>query len=413
MLKSQHRTLLFFLFFLPALSAHGSAWSAENAAALGVIDWRSKASDTPASEAPHSGAFSGAKEPKDEEREITALRGFVIPLADPRSLAIEDPSIPGGRLEAGRFESRASLKFRDGDYAFFEVAISIRNSEGEVRSALAAAEYRPGMTRILDDDTLADLEGRFLTEVRNFMEPLRLRFGNSVMHSFLEMGSDYVHAAAEQMPEALRTLKDRAREAEERGETQEPAYPVTQLSGSKMSDLSLRRELQENSQDVRIVQSPEKAGVFIPRYDARNKFILTDLSEDGQSRYFLASIDYRFSTIPLMAGSYRTVFAVSLRYKQESPVVYSEVFDHGERIEEKEFMPRWKNLFLEKMMEIFLERGGTAREKVEKALFVTYLEPYLYDLYYDFSPSFFKARMAFVGADVQSRIQEASRKKKI
>lgn len=383
--------------------------AAENAAVLSPVDFHANGADSSAPSAvpgtemadPDAGALE----------EVQALQGFSMPLANPQSLRVEEPSLPGGRLDLGRFESRASLKFRDGDYAFFEMAVSIRGTDGELRSALMTAEYRPGQPQILDEDAVLDLETRFLSEIQALLEPLRARYGDAVLNALLGLGARYVRTSAEQIPAAIEALNEKVREAESRGAGREAAYPLTQLSGSGGADLSLRKEREEDSEGIKIVESADQSGVFIPRYDSRRKFILTDLGADGENRYFLASVDYRFSTVQDGEGQYRTVFAVSIRYKNDAPVVYSEVFEHGERVEEREFMPKWRTRFVGQTMEILQSRGESNREKVERALFVSYLEPYLYDLYYDFSPSLLKARMAFAGPEVQKEIRKAQKKR--
>ena len=75
-------------------------------------------------------------------------------------------------------------------------------------------------------------------------------------------------------------------------------------------------------------------------------------------------------------------------------------------------MPKWRSAFVSRASEKLLEQADTNREKVEYALFVSYLEPYLYDLYYDFSPFLIKARMTFVDRSTQREIRRMEKASK-
>lgn len=394
------------VFALSALLMSGasSACAADSAALVG-LDFRA-----PSNSSAH---VSGAPENRDgaaEETSAVELDPISMPLANPQSLRVEDPALEGGKADLGRFESRATLKFRDGEYFFFEVAVSLRLTDGTLRNSLTSGEYRPGNAELLDEDTRIDLETRFASEIQNAMADVQARYGEPVVNTLTQLGVNYVRTSTAQIPAAIPALIEKARELESRGEVKVSPYPLTQLSGSRISDLTLRKEFFEKSEDLEVFRDADENRV-IPRYESRQKFILTDLAQDGVSRYFLAAVDYRFVTIPEAEERFKTTFTLSLRYKGETEITHTESFVHEALVEERKFMPKWRNRLITETLNKLTAQAGTNREKVERALFVSYLEPYLYDLYYDFSPSLLKARLAFSGPDVQKQIRRMEKRK--
>lgn len=395
------KTILSFqtLFLLVLFAFVSLPAQAADSASLVGLDFRSPSSP--------GGMMTGAVEnqsPASQESDAPAQEPISMPLANPQSLRVEGPALEGGRADIGRFESRATLKFRDGEYTFFQIAVSLRLTDGTLKSVLTSGEYRPGNSELLDEESRADLEARFAFELETSLEHVKKLYGPSALASLKQLGVQYVRTSTAQIPEAIPALIEKARELEARGESRVESYPLTQLSGSRISDLSLRKEFFEKSEDLAVIKDSFREGRAVPRYENRQKFVLTDLGHDGASRYFLAAVDYRFVTIPEKDGRFKTVFTLSLRYKGETEITHTETFLHEALVEERKFMPKWRNLLVARTMDKLTAQAGTNREKVERALFVSYLEPYLYDLYYDFSPALLKARLGFDSPSVQKEI---------
>lgn len=401
------KTILFFpalLFSVLFVSLASSALAADSAALVGM-DFRSPSSpggmvrNVPENEAPA------------EEIAVPDQEPISMPLANPQSLRIEGAALQGGKVDIGRFESRATLKFRDGEYTFFQIAVSLRLTDGTLKSVLTSGEYRPGNAELLDEESRADLEVRFASELEASLGDVQKLYGSSAVRALTQLGVQYVRTSTAQIPEAIPALIEKARELEARGESRIEPYPLTQLSGSGLSDLSLRKEFFEKSEDLAVVRASSAERRAAPRYESRQKFVLTDLAHDGASRYFLAAVDYRFVTSPEKDGRFKTVFTLSLRYKGEAEITHAETFLHEAFVEERRFMPKWRSLLVARTMDQLTSQAGTNREKVERALFVSYLEPYLYDLYYDFSPALLKARLAFESPEVQKEVRRIERNK--
>ncbi len=387
----------------------GSALAAESASFMPVEFRGASGAYEAVSEAPDSGREESASvsEPDGEIETVS------MPAENPQALYAKDETLKGGRLDLGRLESRATLKFRDGEYAFVEVAVSLRLMDGTLKSALTSAEYRPNHSEILDESAIQDLETRFVAEIQTAFQDYEAHYGPSFLEALENLGARYVRSTVSQLPVTVQALLAKSRELDTRKAPKPSPYPLTQLAGSHGLELSLRKESSTRTENLEIVRAGnEESGIWVPRYEARTRFILTDLGHDELNRYLLAVIDYRVSTQPAPGGMLKSTFSLTVTYKNNPPVHHTESFLHETLVEERKFMPKWRNSFVSRGTEKLMNQTATNREKVECALFVSYLEPYLYDLYYDFSPFLMKARMAFASRDTQRELRRLEKTSK-
>ena len=388
----------------------GSVWAAESASFIPVELRGASGAYEAVSETPDSSGqeASGASLSVQDQNTMVSM-----PAENPQILYAKDETLKGGRLDLGRLESRTTLKFRDGEYAFVEIAVSLRLADGNLKSVLTSAEYRPDHAEILDESAVQDLETRFVSEIQAAFQQYEAHYGAAFLEALESLGARYVRSTVAQLPAAVDALLAKSRELEARKDASPSPYPLTQLAGTHGHELTLRKESSSHSEDLEIVRSgSDAAGTWIPRYESKTRFILTDLAADGNSRYLLSAIDYQVSTQPAPGEKLKSVFSLTVTYKNKPPVHYSESFLHESAVEERKFMPKWRSAFVSRASEKLLEQADTNREKVEYALFVSYLEPYLYDLYYDFSPFLIKARMTFVDRSTQREIRRMEKASK-
>ena len=133
-------------------------------------------------------------------------------------------------------------------------------------------------------------------------------------------------------------------------------------------------------------------------------FELTALAENRVERYRFAAVQYHQKTVPLADGKFRTNYRLDVDYMMRDKKVVSVnlIYDPSEK--DTVLFERWKTVFWQRASAKIINGGAGESDKLERAYFISLLEPYLFEEQYQLPATLTKARMSFQSKDTQKEL---------
>ncbi len=131
---------------------------------------------------------------------------------------------------------------------------------------------------------------------------------------------------------------------------------------------------------------------------------MTALAENRVERYRFAAVKYHQKTVPLADGKFRTNYRLDVDYMMRDKKVASVnlIYDPGEK--DTILFERWKAAFWQRASAKVINGGANETDKLERAYFISLLEPYLFEEQYQLPATLTKAKMSFQNKDTQKEL---------
>jgi hypothetical protein len=317
----------------------------------------------------------------------------------------------GTALNLGHFDSEVVLKpFKQGFYEV-RVSITLRMPDGGTKSLRMSTTVGSG-DFAFDPVFVRNFRDRFSSLVRGQFFALEAQYGGDFAQALVEFSSRYVEKTLRELPAVIKAMIDKdAAEDRAKQSAAVSAPSARKARGSSKTAMTVRQEDYRRDEELNIVSESEEGREFpVPERIQGTSFGLSDIDAAGR-RVPLAKIEYYVATAALPSGKFRTIFTLLIAYKDAPKSSQTQVFIHEPSVVESDFFPRWKADFLQRAVDKFTAAAQNEDERVERAVFVSYLEPYLYEEYYDFSPFLIKAKMSFQHPSTRKRIEKIMKQK--
>ena len=347
---------------------------------------------------PSSGFSSLQEIPLQKIREMTAS-GTSEVTAD-----IRNDVYPEGRtLSLGHFEAAVVLEPLETDSYEARVSVTLQVPEGGTKT-LEVRKQVQGEGSLFEEDEIHDFAQRFAALVRSEYFSFEARYGEDFAETLMSFSARYAGKVLKEIPAVISVMVETHRltletKPEDEGQAQAGAKK------RKTVTVPLRQEKYRRDEELNIVSETENGQeIVVSERIQASSFDLIDMDAQSRKRR-TASIEYYVAIARLAPDKFRSLFTLSISYLDRPKSSFTQTLYHGRSIEEPVFFPRWKADFLTPAVDKFTMAAKGEKERVARAVFVSYLEPFLYDEYYDFSPFLVKAVMSFDHPSTQKRIE--------
>ena len=329
----------------------------------------------------------------------------------------------GGPLEIGFFDAEIAVRpAQEGVYPV-DFKIGFRMLGEDPRYASATITLQPDQVRELVPEITERLAGEFSGLVADRLSAMGSEYGENFKYAAEEFALNH----------AIETFRNAPSVVAEMIQEMKPSVPAvpsddeiinSAAAGSQTvldfekppfrASESLRVN-QENYQREEILSIADvlRDGAFqlVPEFRSSTSFFLTATGQGFSDKYRYAKINYDVTTLPLPDGRMRTTFELVIDYLMRAEIATVKTFIHDPEITETEFFEDWKQNFLQEAMRKLLENTGSDESIKLRRLFVTYLEPYLFEEFYDFSPFLVRAQYLFLSESTQKHLTKLKKKR--
>ncbi len=181
---------------------------------------------------------------------------------------------------------------------------------------------------------------------------------------------------------------------------------------SKRKKMDSKDQKQYHREEVLNIRPEEFDGriILMPEYLTATSFDLYEKDNPSPEDDPIAHIQYFVAIVPTPYGQYQTTFILGVDYRLGEKGSYTKIMIHGREINEETFFPKWRDQFLKPALQEFINAGNDAKNKDAKIIFAKYLEPFMFDEYYDFLPLFTKAKVVFDEPATQDKLARELKK---
>ncbi|MDP3921419.1 MAG: hypothetical protein Q8R76_11510 [Candidatus Omnitrophota bacterium] len=296
------------------------------------------------------------------------------------------------RYDIGFFDAEIVVR---GDKV--EVSLGMRHSDDTSSRVKTELNLPLGGAGTVAPKTAESFSARFADLVSGEAENLKATHGEDFAEAVSGFAGRYAQGILKETPRLVEQLRAQegklAATVTGGGERTAPPAAAALRAGEPKD---VRREGYEYKEGLKFgLADFEGKDRTVPVYRGRSRFLLSALAENNVDRYRLAEIGYTAETLPTPTGLRRTTFAVEINYLMGGSLRTAQTFTHDANIEAQAFFSQWKGMFWKNAVDLFLESAADAKDRTQRRIFLTYLEPYVLQEYYEFAPFLLKAAINF------------------
>lgn len=332
----------------------------------------------------------------------------------------------GAPLEIGFFDAEIAVRPANKGVYPVDFKIGFRMLGESPQFATATLELLPDQVNELIPEITERLAGEFSGLVAERLEALGSEYGENFKQAVEEFA----------LKHAVKTFRNAPGVVQEMIQEMKPAAPAEALvptddeilnSSAAGSQAALAdgkppfrasEQLQVNqdnyqSEEILSLVDILRDGEFqtVPEFKSSTSFLLTATGDGFSDKYKYGEVLYKVTTISLPDGRMRSTFELVINYLMRAEISTVKTFIHDPEIVETQFFEDWKMNFLHDAMKKLLENTGSEESIKLRRLFVTYLEPYLYEEFYEFSPFLIKAQSLFQSESTQKHLAKFKKKR--
>lgn len=325
-------------------------------------------------------------------------------------------------LQLAHFDSRIFLTPQpDGTYTV-RIVMGIRRSDGTSKEIEQTVSVDPKQTFELGPDFVTALGQQFAALAQGELASYQKEYGdkfNQILGGFaVDYAGEISGNASDLMKQTAATKVKQipvnppvpaaapAPSAPETPPAAEPASAAPAEQEASQEDLGtprpdVRQSHYQKTEGLEFSEIASQEGkTWAPRYTSTIRFDLAKRGTPDLEWKPWGRVRYRVSTVPVSSEEYQTTFKVILDYGKGKvkKTTYSKTLSHGPAVRESSFFREWRKEFWEPSSGDFFTGKLSAEAERARLRWLSDVESFLIEEFFDFSSFLSRAQAAFTDA---------------